>query len=172
MGKSTLRRRCEQTLAGLDLPDPFDIDALCLRLGQQRGRPIYLVPVALPLGGACGMLASTEEFDAIFFQQNTNRLHQAQIKGHEIAHLICGHRAVSVDGTGAALLLPDLDPALVRTMMNRSDYTVDEEREAEVLASLLLERTSSWTPQRQPPDVESMTHRLMRSLGNGGQAPR
>lgn len=57
-------------------------------------------------------------------------------------------------------------------MMNRSDYTVDEEREAEMLASLLLERTSSWTPQRQPPDVESIIHRLMRSLGDGGQAPR
>lgn len=56
------------------------------------------------------MLASTEEFDAIFFQQNTNRLHQAQIKGHEIAHLICGHQAVSVDGTGLLCSYPILIP--------------------------------------------------------------
>lgn len=51
MGRNALRRRCEQTLAGLDLPDPFDIDVLCLRLGEQRGRPIYLVPAALPRAG-------------------------------------------------------------------------------------------------------------------------
>lgn len=172
MGKTALRRRCERILSGLDLPDPFGIDELCLQLGEQRGRPIHLIPIELPPGGACGMWASTSDFDAIFYQKNTSSLHQAHIQAHEIGHLICDHSAVSVDGTGAVLLLPGLDPALMRRMMNRRDYTGREEREAEVFASLLLERTSSWTPHRanRPPEAESITHRLIRSLGNGGQA--
>ncbi|MDM4723307.1 hypothetical protein QTQ03_28290 [Micromonospora sp. WMMA1363] len=172
MGKTALRRRCERILSGLDLPEPFDIDELCQRLGEQRGRPIHLVPIELPPGGACGMWASTAHFDAIFYQANTSPLHQAHIQAHEIGHMICDHSAIPVDGAGAALLLPGLDPALVRHMMERTDYTGREEREAEVLASLLLERTSSWTPRRanRPPDVKSITHRLMRSLGHGGQA--
>ncbi|SCF29264.1 protein of unknown function [Micromonospora purpureochromogenes] len=137
-----LRKRCEQLLTALKVPEPFDIRALCQVLGQRRGRPIHLVPIKLPARTVCGMFVPTGDFDAIFFEQNTSPLHQMLIIGHELGHLIAGHQTTEVlDPEASRMLLPDLDPQLVQRSLGRSNYAAAEEREAEMIGSLLLRRT-------------------------------
>jgi hypothetical protein len=41
---------------------------------------------------------------------------------------------------GAASLLPSLDPAMVRRVLARAGYSTEEEREAELLASLIRQQ--------------------------------
>lgn len=136
-----LRKRCEQIVAELEVPEPFDIQKLCEVLGERRGRPIHLVPIKLPAHTVCGMCVPTGDFDAIFFEQDTSPLHQQLIIGHELGHLLAGHRATEVlDADASRLLLPDLDPQLVQRSLGRSNYAAAEEREAEMIGSLLLRR--------------------------------
>ncbi|MFI7593539.1 hypothetical protein [Micromonospora sp. NPDC049359] len=139
-----LRRRCERIVAELEMPDPFDVRRLCDVLGERRGRPIHLVPIALPAQTVCGMCVPTNDFDAIFYEQDTSPLHQLLIIGHELGHLLAGHQATEVlDADASRLLLPDLDPQLVRRSLGRSNYAAAEEREAEMIGSLLLRRVRS-----------------------------
>ncbi|MFY1702757.1 MULTISPECIES: hypothetical protein [Micromonospora] len=136
-----LRKHCERVLADLGVPEPFDIHQLCRLLGERRGRPLRLVPISLPVHTVCGMWVPTGGFDAIFYEQDTSPLHQLLIIGHELGHLLAGHRASAVlDPAASRLLLPDLDPQLVRRFLGRSNYDADEEREAEMIGSLLLRR--------------------------------
>lgn len=136
-----LRKRCERIVAQLGMPKPFDIHQLCRVLGERRGRPIHLVPISLPVPTVCGMCVPTGDFDAIFYEQHTSPLHQLLIIGHEVGHLVAGHRATVVaDPNASRLLLPDLDPRLVRTFLGRTNYAAAEEREAEIIGSLLLRR--------------------------------
>jgi hypothetical protein len=139
-----LRKRCEQIVAGIEVPEPFDIHELCRILGLRRGRPVHLLPISLPAHSVCGMWVPTGEFDAIFYEQDTSPLHQLLIIGHELGHLIGGHRASAVlDPRASRLLLPDLDPRLVRRFLGRTRYDAEEEREAEMIGSLLLRRARS-----------------------------
>nr|WP_245648417.1 hypothetical protein [Micromonospora rosaria] len=136
-----LRKHCERLLADLRVPEPFDIHELCRVLGARRGRPLRLVPISLPMHTVCGMWVPTGDFDAIFYEQDTSPLHQILIIGHEVGHLLAGHRATALlDPDASRLLLPDLDPQLVRRFLGRSNYDADAEREAEMIGSLLLRR--------------------------------
>ncbi|WFE36458.1 ImmA/IrrE family metallo-endopeptidase [Micromonospora sp. WMMD975] len=136
-----LRKRCEQIAAEVEIPTPFDIQRLCDLLGERRGRPIHLMPIRLPALTVCGMYVPTGDFDAIFYEQDTSPLHQLLIIGHELGHLLAGHHATTaLDPDASRLLLPDLDPQLVQRSLGRSNYAAAEEREAEMIGSLLLRR--------------------------------
>jgi hypothetical protein len=136
-----MRRRCEALVDSLDLSGRVDLANLSSVLGKRRGRPIHLLPLKLPVSGPCGMWVATGTYDAVFFEKNTSLLHQHHIVAHEFGHILADHRMEHVLGSDASrLLLPDLDPALVRRFLGRTNYTEDEEREAEVIASLLVRR--------------------------------
>lgn len=165
--KRELRRRCERIVEQLDLPDPFDIEQLCRRLGAQRGRPIRLLPLRLPVNSPCGMWVSTAAFDAIFYETDTSPAHQILIIAHEIGHLLCEHAAPPVlDRDASRLLLPDLDPELVQRTLGRTNYSALEEREAETIATVLLRRAcrpGEPAAANLPPDDAELYGRL-RSL--------
>lgn len=165
MNRRRLRARCQAQLAALKLPRPFDINQLCAEVGHRRGRPIALVPIVLPPRAPCGILAATEDCDYIFIQARTSAFHRAVIALHEIAHLLFGHAADAVmsDGT-SRLLAPSLDPALVRRMLGRTHYREDAEREAEMLASMILSEISDWVPDGPtgPPLPAEITHLIER----------
>lgn len=67
--------------------------------------------------------------------------HRNLIVLHEVGHMLCGHPS---DGSWTAeeagRLLPDLDPSLITAILGRHQYTTPEEREAETIAGLILER--------------------------------
>jgi hypothetical protein len=168
VGRRALRRRCQAIVDSLELPEPFDIRALASALGQRRGRPIHLVAMRVPLAPVCGVWLSTSDFDAIFYEAATSPLHREHIIAHELGHLLSEHEApATMSEDVAKVLLPDLDPALVRRALNRSNYTTDEEREAEMIASLLSiaasrrRRTASWVA---PPQVADVVARLENTL--------
>lgn len=141
-----LRRRCEEVVGRLEFPDPFDVHQLCRLLGEQRGRPIHLTPLPLPANSPCGLIVSTDTFDAIFYQANTSRLHQEHIIAHELGHLLGGHQPVTGLGTELSeTLLPNLNPQLIQRVLGRTGYAAVEEREAELIASLISRAAN--TPQ-------------------------
>ncbi|HEY0002757.1 MAG TPA: hypothetical protein VGB74_20050 [Actinoplanes sp.] len=153
MADRTIRRRCERVLADLDLPDAIDVRHLCAVLAERQGRPIHLLAEHLPAGSPCGLAVRTERFDAIFYEADTSRLHQEHIIRHELGHLICGHLTAPVlDAQASRLLLPDLDPSLVRAVLGRTNYSEVEEQEAELIASLLLRRSVLARAGQPPPD--------------------
>lgn len=144
-----LWQRCRRLVAALSLPDPFDIADFVDSLAACRGRPIELVPVTGRPNLPCGLLLTTADADYILYAADTSPLHQQHILLHEAAHLLCGHQDDSAGATldaAARTLMPGLSPALVERVLGRTIYTEPQEREAEIVASLILSRVSHWSP--------------------------
>ncbi|OJF12402.1 hypothetical protein [Couchioplanes caeruleus] len=137
----TLRQRCRRRLTALELPAAPSMAALCEQLGQRRNRPIYLMAMPAQDAQPCGVWLSLTDADVIAYEAGTNSLHQDHIIAHELAHLICGHSMLDDSGPlDTRRLFPDLDPALVRALLQRGHYSDGQEQEAEIMASLLLSR--------------------------------
>ncbi|MBO1420276.1 ParH-like protein [Streptomyces sp. FH025] len=133
----------------MDLPSPFDAAVLLERLAGRRGRPIELLPVPARPHTPCGLLVSTLEADYILYAADTGALHRRHILVHEIAHLLLDH-AGTAPLAPAAALLPHLSPALVRRVLGRTSYDEPQEREAELLASLILSRAEGSDAAHRP----------------------
>lgn len=130
-----LRALCRKALKGLDLDLPLDVTQLCDRYGAKRGRPIKLIAHPLPAGMPNGIWLSAADADYFFYQANTSRLHQDQIVIHEFGHLIAGHQMLG-DLSAAALAAPSADDS--DAALRRTCYSDEREREAEILASMIL----------------------------------
>jgi hypothetical protein len=132
------------------MPVPFDAGALCAKVAQQRGRPIRLVAMD-GLTGVCGLWVATATTDLIFYERVTTPPHQEHIILHELSHVLCDHQraassassALSALGAQVGHLMPNLDPEMVQRVLGRAGYTSEEEREAELLASLIRQRARS-----------------------------
>jgi hypothetical protein len=88
------------------------------------------------------------------YEQRTSRLHQEHIIAHEIGHLLCDHEPVSgLDDRTASTLMPSLDPRMIRRILGRrSGYPVPQEQQAEMIASLLLQRFGGAVAATGPAD--------------------
>ncbi|MBO0805846.1 MAG: hypothetical protein J2P25_22585 [Nocardiopsaceae bacterium] len=163
MDVAALITRCRARLAEIDLPEPFDVEALCAGIGRRRGRPVALLGAELPAGAPAGMWISTEERDYIVYERATSPLHSEHIILHELSHLLCGHvGAPEISEEHASQLFPRLNPDLVRRVLGRSGYTSEEEQEAEMLASMISQRAGR---QRQRPGAsDPVTAGLLRRL--------
>ena len=136
-----LERRCRDVVHRLDIPQPFDIRALCRQVGRQRERPVHLVSIALPAAGPCGLWLDTPRGDYIIVESNTSPMHRDHIALHELAHVLSHRHGVHGLDTGALpQLFPDVDPRVVRMMLGRTRYSALEEQEAEIFAHLVLDR--------------------------------
>lgn len=166
MDPIALRERCESRLASVPIPIPFDLTAFCTDLGRTRGRPITVVLIAMDARSPSGLWLSGTTADYIVCEQATTPLHRTHIALHEIGHLLCGHQPGG-PGTGAHLdrLFPHLAPSLVRSALARTSYSTDEESEAEMLASLILQRAQLGSPDAiVDPDTAGVLSRLGSSL--------
>lgn len=134
-----VRRRCERRLAALTLPTPLDVDALFADLAEQRGRAIEILLVDTPVSGPCALWVSLQDKDYVLVERGTDPLHRDQMKLHEWAHMVSGHRGtLSRSDEWSGRLLPDLDPAMVKMVLGRRTYSEEEEIEAEMMASMVL----------------------------------
>jgi hypothetical protein len=121
---------------------------LCRRLSQDRGRQIFLRPMPSD-GNTCGLWLAMDNLDLVFYDEASTGAHREHIIAHELSHIICEHRsAEAVDPATAAHLFPDLDPRVVRNMLRRAAYTSVQEQEAEITASLILQRLMPAGPPR------------------------
>ncbi|ONI82682.1 hypothetical protein ALI22I_37790 [Saccharothrix sp. ALI-22-I] len=130
----------------MDIPRPFDIDELVARVSRRRGRPIELRPVRTPASGPSGLWVATREADHIFYESETSALHSEHIILHELGHLLCGHESGVTPDVVLRLLMPTLDPAVVRGALSRTGYRDRDERQAELFAMLVLERAGRLPP--------------------------
>ena len=141
---SRVRRRCRRIVAALDIPEPFEVEGFLARLAAARGRPLELLPVAAGADVPCGLLVSTDSADYIFHPADAVPLHARHIVFHEVGHLLGDHGG----GSAAPVLFPDLSPELVRRVLGRTTYSDAQEREAEILATLIARRVLA---ARRPP---------------------
>lgn len=144
MSDRRLRKRCRELLRELDFRPPLDVRELCARLARQRGRPIRLMPHPIKVPGPYGLWLMTESMDVIFYQRETTRPHQDHIILHEIGHIIADHPS-DVAGLPGDPLAP-AEPARV---LRRTCYDSVREREAELIATIILEWASVLNPLRQ-----------------------
>ena len=128
----------------LDIPRPFGLAEFAARLERQRNRPIRLRPFSSGQGLPCGLWIATSDADYIFAEQDTTPFHASVIALHEIAHMLLGHRGPGAWQNLARQVAPDVHPALVRLILGRSAYATAEERDAETLASLILQQATAW----------------------------
>nr|WP_239085864.1 regulator component [Streptomyces parvus] len=84
----------------------------------------------------CGIRLETPDADLLFYEEAASPLHQGHILAHEISHIIRDH-AGSLELDQDSLRAIGFGPALVRRMSGRTSYTSEDEREAEVMASVI-----------------------------------
>lgn len=142
-------KKCLALVNDLSIPRPFTVDALIRELASQRGRPIYLY--ALPSKftiNLCGLWVSTHAHDEIYYvEDKTTSFHREHIILHEIGHIICDH-GVDYPNSPVALseYMPDLSPGLIERLLARTNYTSEQEQEAELVASLIRTVAGTRTP--------------------------
>jgi hypothetical protein len=164
----SIRRRCRDLVAQLEIPRPFTAERLAQRISASRGRPLDLLPVPMPSEAPSGIWFATADRDVIVYEQYTSPLHQEHIKLHELGHLLCGHEPIAATSTQTSrLLFADLDPQVVRRSLHRSHYTAREEQEAELVASLVLARARRLRPAPEwaaPAEIASISRRVALAL--------
>ena len=172
MDLRAVRRRCESTLRDVSVPSPFDVRVFATTVSVRRGRPIHLLPKSAPVG-LCGVWLAMPSADYVFFENATSPLHREHIILHELGHLLRDHAPTEViDDRALRLLLPTLDVDVVRRVMGRTSYSAVEEQEAEMIASLVLDRVEFRTPTRDvvsESEVAVVIGRLESTLGSPGQ---
>ncbi|MFE5581552.1 hypothetical protein [Kitasatospora sp. NPDC056531] len=166
MNERALRRQCRRELQALGVQPPLRVDDLCRLLGERRERPIRLVPHPLPVPGPFGMWLATASADYILYQQKTSKIHQDHIILHEVGHILADHQSDDTDEEFWRESMPDLSPDAVRRALRRTHYDHEHEREAELVATIILEWASVLdrvTPRRVS---DPSLHRIQTALGD------
>ncbi|WP_224274254.1 regulator component [Streptomyces sp. LS1784] len=141
MDSSQLRAACEQRLALLELPHRFGTQQLREAVAALRGKPIVFrqLPADADSSTPCGIRVETPSADLLFVEQGTSAAHQMHILAHEISHILCNHPGSLALGDGVAESI-GFNPTLALRMSGRTTYTTADEREAELLATLIRQR--------------------------------
>lgn len=155
MDMRTLRRRCEARLRDLALPNPFDIEQFVAAVAGRRGRPILLFPHTL-VGGPTRICVRGDGIDMIYYRGDAPSGLRTLIILHELAHILCDHASVSLAGETAPTHLPLPSPHGLR----RTVFASDDEREAELMASLIAWRIARMSPVVATTDAETAALRL------------
>lgn len=142
MKERELRRRCRRELRSLGVQPPLRVEELCRLLGEKRGRPIRLLPYALPAPGPFGLWIATDSTDHILYQKETSKAHQDHIILHEVGHILADHRSDEDDAEFWRSAPGDLSLGAVRRALRRTSYDEEHEREAELVATIILEWAS------------------------------
>ncbi|MEU2309380.1 toxin [Streptomyces misionensis] len=168
MDDKELRRWCTGIVGNLEMPERADVNSLCDMLEDLRGRRISLLQAPMPTGPGrpCGLWVATDEHDFILYQEYTTQAHQEHIIRHELGHMICGHEAAPMMADEAVqLLMPSLDPDLVRSVLGRSQYSNSEEKAAELVASLMPVHAEQSGPRRPSRNSDPGAENLVMHIG-------
>ncbi|MEN8654365.1 secondary metabolite protein [Streptomyces sp. 21So2-11] len=141
-----LRKLCIEQLRGVELPHALTIEEICLRISVKRGRPLHLhqLPELGGVNAPCGVIVSFDSGDHIFHAAATSERHREQIIRHELAHYLLEHNGNGLGGgdlVGALLaaLPAGVEPEAVLSVLGRTSYDTEQERDAELAASILGE---------------------------------
>ncbi|WP_167501614.1 hypothetical protein [Streptomyces malaysiensis] len=143
MKERELRRRCKRELRALGIQPPLRVETLCHKLGERRGRPIRLVPHALPVPGPFGAWIAAPSTDYILYQQETTASHQRHIILHEVGHILADHHSDAFDDDELwKTAVPNLSAKAVKRLLRRTAYDEEHERQAELVATIIMEWAS------------------------------
>lgn len=173
-----LQKQYQPLVDGLDIPDPWDVEEFCRRLGAQRGREILLQPLP-PMAGLheiCGLWYPLPEADLICIKPYSSPWARDFNTLHECGHMLKNHEPSPALGLIAAGLKtwmhPQYDSGEMAKILMRGRFDDPIERETDILAGLIEERASTRrkAPPRlavpaQPSDVVEVLDRLARALG-------
>ncbi|SDZ42491.1 hypothetical protein SAMN05421504_11632 [Amycolatopsis xylanica] len=160
-----LRRYCSKVIRDIELPRPFTAQALCDQIADRRGSTIRLKPLPRPTPPDCptGMWLATKRGDYIYYDEQTSGLHRLHIILHEIGHMLCEHDEVGLEDNQYLYRHLDAgDPVWIRQVLPRIRYSSRQEQEAEMVATLLLERAGR-LPVSSP--LTGLWGRLEQALG-------
>ena len=173
MDRRLVQRRCDQRLRELGLQADPSPEELCAALERCLRHPIVLWPADLR-GGPFGAVFRADAFDLILYEQHTSRPHQQLIQYHEVGHILLGHAGQRLDDPAVLLrLAPDLPPEAILQFLCRDAHADPEEREAELFATLMLERCARrprWPGQADTapgPPTDALVVRLAADLEVG-----
>lgn len=141
MDKVRLRAACEDRLSQLRLPHRFDTKHLIRAVADHRGKPIKLRPIDTlgVIDAPCGIRIETPTSDLLYYEKGTSTLHQMHILAHEVSHIVWDHPGtLSLDSDTTEAL--GLNATLIQRMSGRTSYNTDDEREAEMMATLIRQR--------------------------------
>ncbi|MBF8184938.1 ImmA/IrrE family metallo-endopeptidase [Nonomuraea sp. K274] len=154
------------------LPNPFNIGIFINRVEERRGRPIRLVAMSGSHNAPCGLYVKTKDTDFLCYTRSKSPLHQCHIILHELGHLLLDHHDSGWRSEDLhRLLLPDLDPKMIKSVLCRNGYVSPNEDEAETFAELILapralthdfDTMSSTEP---PPDIADVIRNIERAWG-------
>ena len=141
MNEKSLHAHCEEILGLLRLPHRFTQDQLIKAAGDFVGLPIICGPADLRDQAPNGIRKRYPDREVIEYEQNTSPLHQLQIVAHEIAHIVFGHKGLEdlADVQSDEELADQMDWSIIG-VSHRTSYDDEEEREAEMLATLIRHR--------------------------------
>jgi hypothetical protein len=142
VNERSLRKHCKKILRALGIRPPLQVHELCILLGDYRGRPIRLVPYSLPVPGPLGLWIATDAADYIFYQRETSPAHQDHIILHEVGHILADHTSDESDREVWQVMMPDLSYDVINRALRRTSYEEEREREAELVATIILEWAS------------------------------
>lgn len=162
---SARRLRRPDLLAELKLPPVTNIRDLSDEVARRTGRKVVLEPRE-QAPSVCGACAVTESAIHVFWDPRTSSLHQDHIIAHEFCHLLLGHHEKRPASALSSTIFTNIDLATVQMMLGRTKYDEDEERDTELLASLLQRQIiDRWLRSDQPSGDEvqdRLTHTLLR----------
>jgi Zn-dependent peptidase ImmA (M78 family) len=164
MDMRTLCRRYAARIRDLPIPIPFDTQIFTCAVADRRGRPIVLQPMPL-LGETFGAWIEESSVDVVFYEQHTTSLHQQHIILHELGHILCNHQGIDADEIRSSSLPGTRQSGERLRALRNGRYTEEEEREAEMFATLILTRVMSAQANTTTldPDITD-TLRLLDSL--------
>ncbi|MEU4300336.1 ImmA/IrrE family metallo-endopeptidase [Kitasatospora aureofaciens] len=141
MHAGSLRTACEDRLGRLNLPHQFSENDLIGAVASLVGRTIACEPVDMRGAFSCGLRKRYADREVIYYEKNASALHQRQIIAHELSHILWEHKG-EID---LADLMSDEELASrmdwsVLGVSARTSYETDAEVEAEMMATLILQR--------------------------------
>lgn len=143
MPNPTLKERLAAVLDGLGYDfTRFNVWDFAHWLAARRGRPIHLMPMALP-PELFGAWIKSQQADYIFYEAASPEVHVVHILLHELSHVLLDHQTLPLDD-GLTLLLHyghnRQAPAAfqqVEALFRNINYTDAQEHEAETLSALI-----------------------------------
>jgi hypothetical protein len=150
--------RFHELIRHVQIPYPWDTAEFVRNVAEFRGRAITLqqIDAAVLAGTGCGtgsgLWIARENDDLIFYGADTD-WHAEHIICHEIGHMLLGHGEIVGAGTEPEelplqSLLPSLSADSIKSVLRRSDYGTDRERDAESFADLVM--VEATLPRRAP----------------------
>lgn len=136
-------------LRGIEIPQPFSLEALAAAVAADRGRPLHVLPLPGLDGtdGLSGAWAATDCADYVLIDAASTGWHRDLIGLHEIGHILGAGQASEISQGGLARSLrPGLRADAFRQVPGRGACSTDGEKEVELAAWLVVAELPEGAP--------------------------